>query len=103
MRNYFPKRPSGVPLHSLSKLYDVPVGFVTPPPFFKAVYCFIYGRRRLPVARHRIICLVLENQLQCTQEGFISFDESLVLSINFLCYDFKQCGTTPNSIYFSVC
>ena len=30
--NYFPKRPSGAPLHTLSKLYDVPVGFVTPPP-----------------------------------------------------------------------
>ena len=29
MRNYFPKRPSGAPLHTLSKLYDVPVGFVT--------------------------------------------------------------------------
>ena len=34
MRNYFPKRPSGAPLHTLSKLYDVPVGFVTPPPLF---------------------------------------------------------------------
>ena len=33
MRNYFPKRPSGASLHTLSKLYDVPVGFVTPPPF----------------------------------------------------------------------
>ena len=32
MRNYFPKRPSGAPLHSLSKLYDVPVGFEPPPP-----------------------------------------------------------------------
>ena len=31
MRNYFPKRPSGAPLHTLSKLYDVPVGFVLPP------------------------------------------------------------------------
>ena len=31
MRNYFPKRPPGAPLHTLSKLYDVPVGFVTPP------------------------------------------------------------------------
>ena len=30
MRNNFPKRPSGVPLHTLSKLYDVPVGFVSP-------------------------------------------------------------------------
>ena len=35
MRNYFPKRPSGAPLHTLSKLYDVPVGFVTPPPYFE--------------------------------------------------------------------
>ena len=32
MRNNFPKRPSGAPLHTLSKLYDVPVGFVNPPP-----------------------------------------------------------------------
>ena len=31
MRNYFPKRPSGAPLYTLSKLYDVPVGFVLPP------------------------------------------------------------------------
>ena len=31
MRNYFPKRPSGAPLHTFSKLYDVPVGFVNPP------------------------------------------------------------------------
>ena len=26
--NFFIKRPSGAPLHTLSKLYDVPVGFV---------------------------------------------------------------------------
>ena len=31
MRNYFPKRQSGAPLHTLSKLYDNPVDFVTPP------------------------------------------------------------------------
>ena len=30
VRNYFPKRPSGAPLHTLSKLYDVPVAFATP-------------------------------------------------------------------------
>ena len=30
MRNYFPKRTSGAPLHTLSKLYDIPVGFETP-------------------------------------------------------------------------
>ena len=33
MRNYFPKRPSGAPLHTLSTfyMYDVPVGFVPRP------------------------------------------------------------------------
>ena len=30
MRNYFPKRTSGTSLHTLSKLYDVPVSFVYP-------------------------------------------------------------------------
>ena len=39
-------------------LYDVPVGFVTPPPpYIEAVYCFICGRRRVAVARYRMICL----------------------------------------------
>ena len=59
MRNYFPKRPSGAPLHTLSKLYDVPVGFCTPPPpYFEAEYCLFCGRRRVAVARYRMICLV---------------------------------------------
>ena len=39
MRNYFPKPPSDAPLHTLSKLYYVPVDFVAPPPSFEAVYC----------------------------------------------------------------
>ena len=30
-----------------------------PSPYFEAVYCFICGRRRVAVARHRMICLVL--------------------------------------------
>ena len=38
MRNYFPKRTSGAPLHTLSKLYDVPVGVVTPSPLSRQ--CF---------------------------------------------------------------
>ena len=59
MRNYFPKRPSGATLHALSKLYDVPVGYVSP--YFETVYCFICGRRRVAVARYWIICLVLLN------------------------------------------
>ena len=59
MRNYFPKRPSDAPLHTLSKLYDVPVGF-DPPPYFEAEYCLFCGRRRVAVARYLMICLVLE-------------------------------------------
>ena len=61
MRNYFPKRPSGAPLHTLSKLYDVSVCFVTPPPIFDAESCLFCGRRRVAVARYRMICLVLVN------------------------------------------
>ena len=59
MRNYFPKRPSGAPLYTLSKLYDVPVGFEPPPPYFEAEYCLFCDRRRVAVARYRMICLVL--------------------------------------------
>ena len=41
MRNYFN---SGAPLQILSKLYDVPIGFVPPPPSsIEAVYDFICG------------------------------------------------------------
>ena len=58
MRNYFPKRPSGAPLHT--NLYDVPVGFVSHSSF-EAVYCFICSRRRVAVARYRMNCLVLTN------------------------------------------
>ena len=43
MMNYFPKRTSGAPLHTLSKLYDFPVGFVSPN--FETVYCYICGRK----------------------------------------------------------
>ena len=40
MRNYFSKRTSGVPLHILSKLYDVPVGIVTLPPLMQCIAIF---------------------------------------------------------------
>ena len=56
MRNNCPKWPSGALFNTLSKLYDVPVGFV--PSSFEAVYCFICGRQRVAVARYRMICLV---------------------------------------------
>ena len=38
MSNYFPKRPSGALLHTLSKLYDIPVGFEGPQ--FNLKQCF---------------------------------------------------------------
>ena len=41
MRNYFPKRTSGAPLHTLSKFYDVPGGFVSSR-FWDSV-CHIWG------------------------------------------------------------
>ena len=72
MRNYFPKRPSGAPLHTLSKLYDVPVGFVTPSPYFEAVYCLFCCRQRVAVARYRMICLVLRSGPQ-RQRHFVGF------------------------------
>ena len=50
---------SGAPLHTLSTLYDVPVGFASPS--FEPMYCYICGRRRLAVAGYRMICLVLSD------------------------------------------
>ena len=56
MRKYFPKRPSGAPFNTLSKLCDVPVGFVTL--HLEAVYCLICGCQRVAMSRIRMICLV---------------------------------------------
>ena len=56
MRNYFSKRTSVTPLHTLFKLYDVPVGFVSSP-LFEAEYCYISDRQRVAVAPYRMICL----------------------------------------------
>ena len=58
MRNYYPKRPSCAKLDTFSKSYDAPVGFVAAPSF-DVVYCLICGRRRVAVARNRMICLVI--------------------------------------------
>ena len=40
------------------------------PPYFKAVYCCICGRRRVAVARYRMICLVLCNPLIIYSQAF---------------------------------
>ena len=82
IRNYFPKRPSVAPLHTLSKLYDVPVGF-DPPPYFETVYCFICGRRRMSVAGYRMICLVLSRKCSIVMQIDIWFSfRSRALQIN---------------------
>ena len=59
MRNYFSKRTSGAPLHTLSKLYEVLFGFA-PPLSFEAVCCNICGRRKVAVDRYRMICRNIE-------------------------------------------
>ena len=40
MGNYIPKRPSGPPLHTLSILFDVPVGFIAPPNLRQCIALF---------------------------------------------------------------
>ena len=98
MRNYFPKRPSGAPLHTLSKLYDVPVGFVNPPPYFEAEYCLFCGRRRVAVARYRMICLVLVNShlfpLPCGAGSAVpreGFDLSVIILASLLVFPMLGC------------
>ena len=59
MRNYFPKRTSCALLHTLSKLYDVPIGFVHPASF-EAVYCFICGGLRVAA------CCSISDDLSCS-------------------------------------
>ena len=103
MRNYFPKRPSGAPLHTLSKLYDVPVGFVTPPPYFEAEYCLFCGRRRVAVARYRMICLVLHT---CIHNGMIHFDyrnlcrNQLLLFSHHVIYDALATWSANVDMYY---
>ena len=59
MMNYFPKRPSGAPLHTLSKLYDVPVGFVTRPILRQCIATFAVaeGWLLLDIGRFVLVCL----------------------------------------------
>ena len=52
-----------LPLHTLSKYMMFPL-VLPPPPYFEAVYCFICCRRRVALARYRMICVVLWNNTQ---------------------------------------
>ena len=62
MRNYFPKQPSGAPLHTLSKLYDVPVGFEPPPPLF-------WGWILLILRSPKGGCFSISDDLSCSFQG----------------------------------
>ena len=61
MRNYFPKPTSGAPLHTLTN-YMMFRWFCKPPPILRmCIALLIYGRRRVALARYRMIYLVLIN------------------------------------------
>ena len=58
MRIYFPKWPSGSPLNTLSKLYDVPVGFVAPPLIWGSILLYM----RSPMCG----CCSISDDLSCS-------------------------------------
>ena len=98
MRNYFPKRSSGAPLHTLSKLYNVPVSFVPPPPILRLNIAYFCDRRRVAVARYRMICLVLVNShlfpLPCGAGSAVpreGFDLSVIILASLLVFPMLGC------------
>ena len=92
MRNYFPKRTSGATLYTLSKLCDVPVGFVSPS-FEAVVAIFAVAKGWLLFDIDRMICLVLRMplawKLKC--KSVVSFKK-----------DITQPMLTMNAVY-AVC
>ena len=64
MRNYFPKRTLGAPLLTLSKLYDVPVGFV-PPLLSQCIAIFAVAEGLL---------LSISNDLSCSYKNLVQLD-----------------------------
>ena len=58
---FFPKLTFDAPLHTLSKLYEVPVD-LTPPPSFEAVYC--YSCRRISDNKVKDVILNLIGQIK---------------------------------------
>ena len=83
MRNYFPKRTSGAPLHILNYMMFPLVLY--PPPSFEAVYCYICGRRGVAVARYRMICLVLVNSILHQYREHINY-----LHVESTCHAFSK-------------
>ena len=60
--------PLGAPLHTLSTLYDVPVGFVKTH-YFEAVCSFICVRQRVAVARYRMTASYFVNIIWCSRRS----------------------------------
>ena len=98
MRNYFPKRPSGAPIHTLSNLYDVPVGFVTPPPILRlciALFAVAEGWLLLDIG-----WFVLFNWHFCWRRGFCHMNESdlvlfLLLVLHCISWFYSISRITP--------
>ena len=87
LRNYFPKRPSGEPLHTLPKLYDVLVGFVDAPPHLGqciALYVVAKGSLLLVIGCFVLFllsfggCLMLAwGSLSCDWTRYLPFSSRL--------------------------
>ena len=69
-----------------------------PPPYFEAEYCLFCGRRRVAVARYRMICLVLVNShlfpLPCGAGNAVpreGFDLSVIILASLLVFPMLGC------------
>ena len=82
MRNHFSKWPSGAPLHTLSKLYNVPVGFVTPLPILRLRIAYLWSPK--------VDCCSISDDLSCSSKHVLCYftvyrrNETLVPRIKIL-------------------
>ena len=79
-----------------------------PPPYFEAEYCLFCGRRRVAVARYRMICLVLYKQwrLACVQHGrYANFPSGNNFSICciFHKYFVIRCSSVNPFVHCTIC
>ena len=72
--------------------------FWSPPPYIEAGYCLFCGRRRVAVARYRMICLVLVNShlfpLPCGAGNAVpreGFDLSVIILASLLVFPMLGC------------
>ena len=86
MRNYFPKRPRGAPLNTLSKYYDVPVDFVTTPPILR-LYVALFA--------------VAEGWLLLDIGWFVLFLDNPPLTLARTLLNYHVLGTSTASVFLS--